>query len=394
MAPSIPKPRISFLRDRNSTNENDKTSVDTQTQTQTNTQLNTPNLNNDNNTKTNSFSSLSFNVIIVTTITVNAISWIIAFAGSIAASQEINYFPKLTWWGLVFELFVIIAIPVLYFLNLLYFYKNFMLSVIAIAFVYTTNSTNNLIYYSNSSCSAAGTGFILLSIANFIWLFYLGSDQNAPLISTINKYGGSLQNPNRRRISSLNPRANSYYPYTGLNTQSTTRLNNDPNIPDLEMSHPYNNDNIDLYSTNGGAHELAGFENPATATTLDVSNRISNTLDYSDSAFRASGVLIDMQGNTNTTYTGTGHGTGTGTGTNTGTNTGTGISSATAYMEDYPILVRGLYDYVASPDDVNELSFAKGELFRVKNTNGNWWQGKNKRGEIGMCPSNYLEIVT
>lgn len=361
---SIPKPKISFHRNSNNKDINSyshSSDIDKSRST-------------DNN-----FSSLSFNIIIVSTITVSAISWIIAFAGSIAASQEIDYFPKFTWWGLVFELFVIIAIPVLYFLNLLTLYKNFLISVIAIAFIYTSNSTNNLVYYTNSSCSAAGTGFILLSISNFLWLFYLGSEPNAPLISTINRYGGPTSNQiSRKRISSMNTRSNTYAYTPG--TQSTTRLNfENAKIPNNNnIYNNNNNNNDDQYSNMEDAHELAGFENPTTGT---PSNMMSN-LEFNDSAFRASGIIQPGNGNSLTAIDNNQEGTNF-----------TGISSATAYIEDYPILVRGLYDYIASPDDVNELSFAKGEVFRVKNTNGNWWQGKNKHGEIGMCPSNYLEVV-
>lgn len=354
----IPKPNISFGGSTKNNNNN------------SNNNKNTNNKNTNNNN--NSFSSLSFNIIIVATITVSAISWIIAFAGSIAASQVIDYFPKFTWWGLVFELFVIITIPVLYFLNLLQFYKNFLISVVAISFIYTSNSTNNLIYYTDSSCSAAGTGFILLSISNFLWLFYLGSDSNAPLISSVNRYGGPLSNQiTRKRISSMNSKSNTYSYTPG--TQSTTRLNfENAKISNFNTNNNNNNNedyDDDIYSNMENAHELAGFENPATGTP-------SNNMDLNDSAFKASGIIQpDLNNNLE------------------GTNF-TGISSATVYIEDYPILVRALYDYIASPDDVNELSFAKGEIFRVKNTNGNWWQAKNKHGEIGMCPSNYLEIVT
>jgi SHO1 osmosensor len=323
-----------------------------------------------------SYSSLSYNVVIVATITVTAISWIIAFSGSIASSQTIEFFPKFTWWGLVFELFVVIGIPVLYFANLLEFYRSFLLAVVTIAFIYTSNSTNNLVYYTDSSSSAAGTGFILLSISNFFWLIYLGSDSNAPLIAFINRYGGpnSTSQISRKRISSMGNDQRETYSYT-RGTQSTANLNN-------------NNNFDDLYSNMEGAHELAGFENPVSTTNsthqsrqyqLGNNNNLSD-LEFNDSAYRTSGVLPSSSNNNNLNN-------------NEGTNF-TGISSVTAYMEAYPILVRGLYDYNASPDDVNELSFRKGEVFRVKNTNGNWWQGKNKRGEIGMCPSNYLEIVT
>lgn len=307
-----------------------------------------------------SSSSNAFNIYVVTTIAVGAISWIIAFVGSIAASQSLDYFPKFTWWGLVFELFIVIMLPIIYFLDMIIYYRSFLISLVAIGFVYTSNSTNNLVYYSDSSSSAAGTGFILLSIVNFLWLFYLGSDSQSPIISYIDSFGGpsSPSAITTKRMSSMpNGRfASNTYSYAN-GTQSTAKL--------------HGADHTDVYSDN--VHELAGFENPVSSENVTQ----MDDLELNDSAYRASGIMQPPFSNMDPE----------------GTNF-TGISSVSQYMEAYPILVRGLYDYNASPEDVNELSFKKGDVFRVKNTNGNWWQGKNKNGDIGMCPSNYLEIVT
>lgn len=221
-------------------------------------------------------------------VVLSAIAWIVAFAGSIAASQSINYFPKFTWWGLVFELIIVIAIPIAVFTAQLQAYRPFLLCCTAIAFIYTSNSVNNLVYYSNSSTAAASAGFIILSIGNFIWLFYLGTDDLTPL-------------PNNRSVSLSNKQTM---------TQSTTNLNSQQN-------------------------EIRGMENIELSTT----------------------------------------------------------GSVDSINDSYPVLVKGLYDYNASPDDANELTFKKGEMLRVENTIGNWWLGRNSRGEVGMCPSNYLEIV-
>ncbi|ONH77905.1 hypothetical protein CAS74_003128 [Pichia kudriavzevii] len=315
-------------------------------------------------TKTNRPASpTTVNLVIVITISISALAWIIAFVGSIAASQSIEHFPKFTWWGLVFQLFVVIIIPVAYYLGLLPVYRNFLMASVIIAFIYSSNSTNNMIYYSSSSTSAASTGFILLSMTNFLWLVYLGSDESSPIVEFIDQYGKPINIIERKRlsISTQNRHNSNNYKSSGSNVvyQSTAYLNHNQS---------------DIYSNMEDSHELAGFENP-----VSESLETPQLSEFNDSAFRQSGILPVIQIDPNNN----------GTGTNL-----TGISSVSKYMESYPILVRGLYDYNASPDDVNELSFKKGEIFRVKNTNGNWWQAKNKKGEIGMCPSNYLEIVT
>lgn len=277
---------------------------------------------------------------------ISAIAWIIAFAGSIASSQAIDVFPKFTWWSLVFQLIVTIVFPILYFFDLVDQYHNLMMAILAISFIYTSNSTNNLVYFSQSATAAAATGFILLSMTNFLWMYILGSSPTVPYLPGINNFQNHLFQSQQNQFTN-----------TQNYTNSTSNLHNNYN---------YNDNDNDAYSNMEDAHELAGFENPVATSPSE----------FNDSAFRKSTSQNLMQSIDPE-----------------GTNF-TGISSISQYIEAYPIVVRALYEYEASPDDVNELSFSKGEILRVKNTNDNWWQGKNKKGEIGMCPSNYLEVIS
>lgn len=270
--------------------------------------------------------------VLVSTIAVSAVAWIIAFAGSIAYSQSKGtIFPKFTWWSLVFQLLVVIILPLLYFFDSIHYYHQLCLIILSISFIYTSNSTNNLVYFTDSASAAAAAGFILLSMTNAIWLYILGTSPNAPYLPGINTY--TSQHQQQQNLPLI----------------SQQKYQSSINIPSNYIDNNYST-NLDE------GHELEGFENPVTSTSPSTS---------------LSHRIIDPEG---TNFT--------------------GISDVSQYLEAYPIVVRALYDYQASPDDVNELSFSKGEILRVKNTNDNWWQAKNKRGEIGMCPSNYLEIVS
>lgn len=43
-----------------------------------------------------------------------------------------------------------------------------------------------------------------------------------------------------------------------------------------------------------------------------------------------------------------------------------------------------MYAYAASPDDPNEISFAKGETLDVIDNTGKWWQVRNAAGQAGV----------
>jgi len=79
-----------------------------------------------------------------------------------------------------------------------------------------------------------------------------------------------------------------------------------------------------------------------------------------------------------------------------------GIASANADSDGVAELqaigkARCLYSYDASPDDPNEISFAKGQILEIMNDKGKWWQVRktleNGTSVIGIIPSNYVERV-
>lgn len=51
-----------------------------------------------------------------------------------------------------------------------------------------------------------------------------------------------------------------------------------------------------------------------------------------------------------------------------------------------------IYEYEAAED--GEVGFAEGEMIEeIQQIDEGWWQGKNARGEEGLFPANYVELV-
>ncbi|KAI0465366.1 Transmembrane osmosensor [Komagataella kurtzmanii] len=236
-----------------------------------------------------------------------AMSWIITFISSIVADVQ-GSFPKLTWWGIVFELFVILFLAALYIVDDIQPHRLSIVGFLAIATVYTTNSANSLVYSNTSAKNCAAAGSILLSMINLIWLFYYGTDiANSVLVARV--FGKQGSNP------FTTPQPNRTYTPNDINNTNTN------------------------YMSSG---QLTGLEK-------GVDSNAYGNHDDSDDELSAD--------------------------------------------DHYPITVRALYNYDANPEDINELSLKQGEVFKVKDTAGKWWQAKKQSGELGICPSNYVETL-
>jgi len=57
--------------------------------------------------------------------------------------------------------------------------------------------------------------------------------------------------------------------------------------------------------------------------------------------------------------------------------------------------VHALYDFEAQPD-TGELSLTAGDILTVTRTDvgEGWWEGQNARGEIGLFPEAYVEVIS
>ncbi|KAJ7453375.1 hypothetical protein FB451DRAFT_1100213 [Mycena latifolia] len=60
---------------------------------------------------------------------------------------------------------------------------------------------------------------------------------------------------------------------------------------------------------------------------------------------------------------------------------------------EYPLRAKALHAYHGSPEDPNELTFAKGEILEIEDQEGKWWHAKKADGTLGIVPSNYLVVI-
>ncbi|SCU83691.1 LAFA_0D05050g1_1 [Lachancea sp. 'fantastica'] len=299
------------------------------------------------------------------------ISWIIAFVGSIAAAANNRDYPPFAWWGIVYELLLLIAIFVLYCYDLVDYYKTFLSAGLAVAFVYTTNSTADLIYRDGSKVAAASAGLILLSMINAIWLFYFGADNASPSNRWVDSY--SLKGIRHSVLESSIALSNRPAGLPARNaSRYSTNFNEDTNrfserIPQSNHFYPDSHSQHYVSST-----ALNGFENAGPPVAPALQENVPNS------------------NNSNTFFTDTTNG-------NTETTMGDTLglySDAGNELGSFPYTAKALYTYSADSNDAYEVSFEQGEILRVGDIEGRWWKAKRADGETGIIPSNYVELIS
>lgn len=282
----------------------------------------------------------------ISTVSFGVIAWIIAIAGAGASGSR--SFLRFTWWGLVYEILLIIVIFILYLNNTIELYKFTLVGLLSVAIVYTTNSTNNLVYNSNSPanlCCAAGC--ILLLMLNILWVVY---------------FGGHPESPTNQFVDSFAVKNTSYT--HGQLPSAGNKMDDHDNefaVPrNVSQAYPVNDSGLSQLTTNNNksaymsSQQLNGLENFSNTNLNNASAR-------------------------NTVY-------------NTGNANSTNDNFAVP-VTTFRYKARALYSYEANPEDTNEISFAKDEILDVDDIDGKWWQAKKANGQVGICPSNYVKLL-
>lgn len=292
-----------------------------------------------------------------TTVSFGILAWVIALGGAAASDQ--SKFPRFSWWGIVYELLIIIVIFVLYCNNNIELYKFMLVGLVSIAFAYSTNSINYLIYEKSSANLACAAGSILLSILFILWIMYFGGHPESPTNQFIDSFGIKNQSSPHEKLAtrSTSGHANGLMKndYNDESDNEYRRYVSPVHLPDQQQP-------VASITASGGAP-------PATAAKQYMSSSQLNGLEKS-----ADAQSRDLTKNTNkrdTIYT--------------ESESGTGIT--------FRYKAKALYSYDANPEDINEISFTKDEILEVDDIDGKWWQARRANGQLGICPSNYVKLL-
>lgn len=249
---------------------------------------------------------------LLTTISIAAIGWVVAFVSSIAANIKDSNFSHFAWWALMYQLCVDIGVVTAVLFNASHSYQIAMCAFLASALSFTTSTANALIYSSSGAQEGAAAGHIFLSIVNIIWILYFGSTKDAKPHAWVDSYSlrkGPEVPGGPRPMSN----ANAIYPSGRYGTPYPKSVI-DSSVPQSALAN-------ELLSPTSPMTQLGRTSPAFTGTELALGKRETGTI----------------------------------------ITTGDEMSSEM----DFGYRAKALYSYDANPEDPNEISFSKGEVLEV-----------------------------
>lgn len=124
----------------------------------------------------------------LTTFSIAAIGWMVAFISSIAANVQNSNFSHFAWWAITYQLFVVLGVITAVVYDSVENYRLALCALLASALSFTTSTANALIYSSAGAQEAAAAGHIFLSIVNVTWILYFGSTSDAAPHAWVDSY--------------------------------------------------------------------------------------------------------------------------------------------------------------------------------------------------------------
>ncbi|KAI5961433.1 SHO1 [Candida pseudojiufengensis] len=318
----------------------------------------------------------------ISTVSFGLISWIISLGGAAASDQ--SRFPHFTWWGIAYQIVIILVIFILYSNNNIELYKFTLVGLVSVAFIYTTNSTNNLIYNSFSSgnlCCAAGC--ILLSILNLIWILYFGGHPESPTNQFIDSFSYKNNHHHEQLGNNINNNNSSsniikHESYIDETTSQDRRYISPMNLPQQDQMRHLSGPATTASTTNNNRQSVRG----STTNSTNIANAYIQSQQLSGVDNNKDNTLNNTNNTNNTTRDLTSNKRTT---MYTDSETNTGIT--------FRYKAKALYSYDANPEDLNEISFVKDEILEVDDIDGKWWQARRSNGQVGICPSNYVKLI-
>ncbi|KAI0315667.1 hypothetical protein OF83DRAFT_1061673 [Amylostereum chailletii] len=316
------------------------------------------------------------------------VGWFVAFISQIVVTADVGHTAVGTLWFAIFlQLFLILG--VLYTLASDSIAMNrYQISTFgSVALVFAVIGVNDSIFRGTASLGAQAAGWLILAVVDILWVLFFTAEEDSLMLHVFNSLGtGGLTPPSRRRrtrqtsVHNLGISGGVSNGYGGGGGGYSPTGGIGPNTYDAKLNNSF--------GAAGGIRSQNSFHAASVdgAQARSLNGPASGTPNATPGVGQ-SALPPDTSAGINSPLMSPGN-------AGVGAGGGPGLPEDTSgASEGYMYKAKALFAYTASPDDPNEISFAKGEILDIVDKQGKWWQAKKDDGTIGIAPSNYLQII-
>ncbi|KAJ7433699.1 hypothetical protein B0H11DRAFT_2121131 [Mycena galericulata] len=336
------------------------------------------------------FAPFRTNYLFLLTTVLAIIAWFIALVSqSISTAQFGNKFVGVLWLLTVGVIYAIATDSV--------HASRIQLAIFAaMAAVFSVNGVQQGIFSVFPAVFMTAAGYLVLAIVDLIWVLYFTSEENSAILHLFNRMGtGGLVPPeSRNRHMTISqsfvsdPAYDKDKPNYGLSSENVAQ---DPNLTHGSAVGGMSSRRVTLPRSGTGGPSISRGKS-LVGSVYSVTKHVAALVDNVPPVPQLPPPAPTRPKSTRSTAQSE-----AGLSISTGDSVVVSPDALVAVTDvdagEVLIRARALHAYKGSPDDPNELSFAKGEILEIEDQEGKWWEAKKADGTVGIVPSNYLVIL-
>ncbi|KIP10076.1 hypothetical protein PHLGIDRAFT_85496 [Phlebiopsis gigantea 11061_1 CR5-6] len=278
------------------------------------------------------------------------VGWFLAFIAQAIATAQLGHSSiGVLWFNIFLQLFLILGVLHTLATDSIAMHR-LQISVFgAIAVVFAVEGVNNTIFSNQSALDATAAGWLILAFVDILWVLYFTSEEDSLILYWFNSLGtGGLTPPGRRRRRTQS-----------MHNMGGNGYNTGYAAPGTMGPAGYDAKPASFAAPMGSG---ASFK----ANSVEARSITGQSVHQNNGSIRGPGSVV-----------------------------GPGDTSAIglASMSGELYRAKAMYPYTASSEDPNEISFEKSEVLEILDKQGKWWQAKKADGQVGIAPSNYLQLI-
>ncbi|KAF9565113.1 hypothetical protein CPC08DRAFT_815637 [Agrocybe pediades] len=302
------------------------------------------------------------------------VAWLICLVSQAVVAATISNAPvRILWFAIILHLILLVLVALVLMgspeYDTVYAYGTQISVLSALATAFAVIGVDQNIYAPRSSQQATGAGYLIAAIVDLLWIFYFTSPPQSPIMRLAGSSSRAEPGP-QNHVEKIQ-RSTDAFPISPANAGRQEPVGYDVERTEAPPRTSFFNRFTSPQKPKSG---LSNVIVPAEGT---VASRSTAQAPSAVLNPRAESVALSEIKTEPARQGSPAKAEGEGS-----------VRSDTPEWK-----AEAMFAYGGSTSDPNEISFKKGEILKIYDKSGKWWDAENAEGKRGIAPSNYLKLV-